>query len=116
MATSGWPIRAIMSLFSVRMKFNTSGKLLQLWAVPKGEDGKERPGELNWVHGLALDSKGNIYAVDIMGQRAQKFVPREPPAQTPPQQRTAQPPQTGLKSEPSAQPVKAATPFAGAKS
>jgi pimeloyl-ACP methyl ester carboxylesterase len=64
------------------MKFNTSGKLLQLWAVPKGEDGKERPGELNWVHGLALDSNGNIYAVDIKGQRAQKFVLQEPPAQT----------------------------------
>jgi sugar lactone lactonase YvrE len=57
------------------MKFNTSGKLLQLWSVPKGEDGKERPGDLNWVHGLAVDSKGNVYAVDVMGRRVQKFVP-----------------------------------------
>ncbi len=57
------------------MKFNPSGKLLQLWSVPKGEDGKERPGDLNWVHGLAVDSKGNIYAVDVMGRRVQKFVP-----------------------------------------
>ena len=56
------------------MKFNTSGKLLQLWSVPKAEDGKERPGECNWVHCLALDSKGNIYAGDIVGKRAQKFV------------------------------------------
>jgi DNA-binding beta-propeller fold protein YncE len=56
------------------MKFDTSGKLLQLWSVPKGEDGQERPGELNWVHGLAVDSKGNIYAVDVYGKRAQKFV------------------------------------------
>jgi sugar lactone lactonase YvrE len=59
------------------MKFNTSGKLLQLWSVPLGEDGKERPGDLNWAHGLALDSKGNIYAVDIKGKRAQKFVPQD---------------------------------------
>jgi sugar lactone lactonase YvrE len=57
------------------MKFNPAGKLLQLWSVPKGEDGKERPGDLNWVHGLAVDSKGNIYAVDVMGRRVQKFVP-----------------------------------------
>jgi len=56
------------------MRFNTSGKMLQLWAAPKGEDGKERPGDLNWAHGIALDSKGNIYAVDVKGKRAQKFL------------------------------------------
>jgi sugar lactone lactonase YvrE len=61
------------------MKFNTSGKLLQLVAIPKGADGKERAGELNWVHGLALDSSGSIYAVDIKGQRAQKFVAQPGP-------------------------------------
>ena len=58
----------------VFMRFNTAGKLQQLWTIPKGEDGKEQPGELNWVHGIALDSKGNIYAGDIKGHRAQKFV------------------------------------------
>jgi len=58
----------------VFMKFSPSGKLLQLWTVPKGEDGKERPGELNWVHAIALDSQGNIYAGDIKGQRIQRFV------------------------------------------
>lgn len=58
----------------VFMKFDTSGKLQQLWTIPKGEDGKEKPGELNWVHGLALDSQGNIYAGDIKGRRVQKFV------------------------------------------
>jgi len=56
------------------MKFTTSGKLLQLWTVPKGEDGKEQPGELNWLHAIAEDSQGNIYLSDIMGERAQKFV------------------------------------------
>jgi hypothetical protein len=60
------------------MKFNTSGKLLQLWSAPVGEDGKEKPGDLNWVHGLTVDSAGNIYAVDVMGKRVQKFVPMGP--------------------------------------
>jgi hypothetical protein len=56
------------------MRLDTSGKMKQLWLVPKGEDGKERPGELNWVHCLALDAAGNIYAGDINGRRLQKFV------------------------------------------
>jgi DNA-binding beta-propeller fold protein YncE len=55
------------------MRFDTAGKAQQLWTVPKGSDGIERPGELNWVHCLALDSKGNIYAGDIKGKRMQKF-------------------------------------------
>jgi hypothetical protein len=56
------------------MKFDTSGRVRQLWSVPKGEDGNEQPGDLNWVHSLAVDSHGNIYAGDIIGKRAQKFV------------------------------------------
>jgi len=56
------------------MKLDTSGKVLQLFTFPKGEDGKEKPGELNWVHGIALDSQGNVYLGDIIGQRAQKFL------------------------------------------
>ena len=62
----------------VFMRFNTHGKLLQLWTVPKGADGLERPGDLNWVHAVAVDSKGNLYAGDIIGKRAQKFVRHEP--------------------------------------
>jgi hypothetical protein len=56
------------------MRFDTTGKLRQLWTVPKGEDGNEKPGELNWLHAIALDSRGNIYAGDIIGRRVQKFV------------------------------------------
>ncbi|MBI5822378.1 MAG: 6-bladed beta-propeller [Verrucomicrobia bacterium] len=56
------------------MKFNTDGKLLQLWTFPKAEDGQEKPGELNWLHGLAVDSKGNLYCGDIIGKRIQKFI------------------------------------------
>jgi hypothetical protein len=62
----------------VFMRFDTAGRMRQLWTIPKAEDGKEKPGELNWVHGMALDSKGNIYAGDIIGQRAQKFVRQAP--------------------------------------
>jgi DNA-binding beta-propeller fold protein YncE len=62
----------------VFMRFNTAGRLLQLWTAPKGLDGLERPGELNWVHCLAVDSRGNLYAGDILGKRAQKFVRQAP--------------------------------------
>jgi len=56
------------------MKFNPAGKVLQHWTVPKGRDGREKSGEVNWVHGIALDSKGNVYLSDIIGKRIQKFV------------------------------------------
>jgi hypothetical protein len=61
----------------VFMKFNPEGKLLQLWTVPKGNDGLEKPGECNWVHAIAVDSAGDIYVGDIKGKRAQKFVRKE---------------------------------------
>jgi sugar lactone lactonase YvrE len=61
----------------VVMRFTLAGKLRQLWTVPKGSDGKEQPGDLNWVHCIAADSKGNLYAGDIYGKRAQKFVRQE---------------------------------------
>jgi len=59
------------------MKFDASGRVLSLWTIPKGEDGKEQPGDVNWLHSLAQDSKGNFYLVDIIGKRAQKFVPQK---------------------------------------
>lgn len=62
----------------VFMKFNTDGKLKQLFTLPKGIDGMERPGDVNWVHALAFDSKGNLYVGDIIGKRAQKFVVKKP--------------------------------------
>ena len=58
----------------VFMKFSATGRLLQLWTVPKAEDGREQAGECNWLHCVALDSQGNFYAGDILGKRAQKFV------------------------------------------
>lgn len=56
------------------MKFNTAGKVLQLWTIPKGEDDKEQPGDVNWLHTVAVDSTGHLYLGDIIGKRAQKFV------------------------------------------
>jgi DNA-binding beta-propeller fold protein YncE len=64
----------------VLMRFTPEGRLVQLWTVPKGEDGKEKPGELNWVHCIALDSHGDVYAGDIIGKRIQKFL-RQPGGQ-----------------------------------
>ena len=62
----------------VAMRFNTDGKLLQLVHLPKGADGLERPGEVNWVHCIAVDSRGNLYLGDIKGKKAQKFVMQAP--------------------------------------
>ena len=59
------------------IRFDTTGKARQVWTLPMGSDGEEQPGELNWLHGIALDSQGKIYLTDIMGQRAQKFVRRK---------------------------------------
>lgn len=53
------------------MRFSTDGKARQLWTVPLGQ---EKPGECNWLHAVAADSQGNLYAGDINGKRAQKFV------------------------------------------
>ncbi|MCA9215308.1 MAG: 6-bladed beta-propeller [Planctomycetales bacterium] len=58
----------------VLMRFNSNGKLQQLWTIPKGVNGSEKPGDVNWIHAMATDSKGNIYVGDIIGKRPQKFV------------------------------------------
>jgi sugar lactone lactonase YvrE len=59
----------------VIMRFNPAGKLLQLWTLPLGAEGATKPGEVSWLHTLAVDSQGNLYVGDIMGKRAQKLVP-----------------------------------------
>jgi len=58
------------------MKLSLKGEVLlrvplQKTAVPPG-----KPGELSWVHGIAVDSQGNLYLSDIQGSRAQKFSPK----------------------------------------
>jgi hypothetical protein len=56
------------------LRFSSDGRARQLWTVPVGQDGKEKPGECNWLHAVAVDSQGNLYAGEINGKRAQKFV------------------------------------------
>ena len=58
----------------VFMRFSTDGRVRQVWTVPVGQDGQEKPGECNWLHAVAADSQGNLYAGDIMGKRIQKLV------------------------------------------
>ncbi len=65
------------------MRFDTAGRVQQLWTVPLGETGREQPGELNWLHGIGVDSQGNIYAVDIHGKRVQKLVRQRPGRKAP---------------------------------
>jgi hypothetical protein len=59
------------------VRFDASGRAQQLWMLPLCQTGAEKPGELNWLHGIALDSHGNLYLADIKGHRAQKFIRRK---------------------------------------
>jgi DNA-binding beta-propeller fold protein YncE len=59
----------------VIMKLDTDGRIRQLLVIPKGENGKEKPGDLNWVHSMAVADDGTLYFGDVQGKRAQKFVP-----------------------------------------
>jgi hypothetical protein len=59
------------------VRFDVHGRARQLWTIAKGVDGAEQPGDVNWLHALALDSEGNIYVGDIIGKRAQKLVRRK---------------------------------------
>jgi hypothetical protein len=51
------------------MKFDSKGKCLQNMTFTSGD----KPGQLNVIHGLALDSKGNFYPAEH-GSNLQKFV------------------------------------------
>ncbi len=56
--------------------FDPDGRAKRLWTFPKGTG----PGELDWVHALAVDRRGNLYLGDIQGRRPQRFVRLEPGA------------------------------------
>jgi sugar lactone lactonase YvrE len=59
---------------AIFMRFSTDGRVRQLWTVPVAQEGEAKPGECNWLHAVAVDSQGNLYAGDIMGKRVQKLV------------------------------------------
>ena len=66
-----------MGFGQIVIKFDTSGRVLAWWRFPQGPDKPDmgvKSGQLSWVHGLAIDRKGNLYLGDIMGQRAQRFL------------------------------------------
>jgi len=56
------------------MKLNTDFTILSWWTFPFQPDAKlMKPGDLNWVHALAVDGDGNLYLGDVNGNRIQKF-------------------------------------------
>ena len=60
------------------MKLDTDGKALLRVPLRKTADSPGKPGEVDWVHCVAVDSKGDLYLGDIQGKRAQKFSLRKP--------------------------------------
>lgn len=57
----------------VVMRFRTDGRAEALWTFPMGQGTDCAPGELDWVHAVAVDSRGDVYLGDIQGCRAQRF-------------------------------------------
>jgi DNA-binding beta-propeller fold protein YncE len=66
------------------VKFDTSGRVQQQWAFPKGPEGQpHKPGELLWVHAIAVAANGDLYLGDVSaGRTAQKFARIGPDART----------------------------------
>ena len=57
------------------MKLDTEGRLKQLWVIPKGDNDKEKPGEVSWIHSIAVAPDGSVYFGEVQGKRVRKFVP-----------------------------------------
>jgi peptidylamidoglycolate lyase len=62
----------------VVMQFTPEGKVAARYEIPRAASGSGKPGEVNWAHGIGVDSQGNFYIGDIQGRRAQKFVVKKP--------------------------------------
>jgi sugar lactone lactonase YvrE len=64
------------------MKFDVDGRVHEVWAFDLCREGKQTPGCLDWAHGIAADSKGNLYLGDVADEspshRVQKFLRLEP--------------------------------------
>ena len=62
----------------ILMKFDTTGRALELWAFPLVKDGNLEPGHLDWAHGMGIDEAGNVYFGDVNENaphhRVQKFL------------------------------------------
>ena len=55
------------------MKLDRDGQVLLHVPLVYTDTTPGGPGEVDWVHAIAVDSQGNVYLGDIQGQRAQKF-------------------------------------------
>ncbi|GMV91725.1 MAG: hypothetical protein AMXMBFR82_15030 [Candidatus Hydrogenedentota bacterium] len=64
------------------IKFDTEGVPQELWVFPLAKEGELIPGHLDWVHGIAVDTKGDLYLGDVADNskthRVQKFRRLEP--------------------------------------
>jgi DNA-binding beta-propeller fold protein YncE len=76
-----WPVLPIPGLVvgippkdQLIMVFTPDGRVTRLCTFPKGQ----HPGEVDWVHAMAVDRQGNLYLGDIQGKRVQKFLRLEP--------------------------------------
>jgi hypothetical protein len=62
----------------ILMRFDTTGRALELWGFPLAKDGELEAGHLDWIHGMGFDDQGNLYASDVdetsPEHRVQKFV------------------------------------------
>lgn len=60
------------------IKFDTEGKAQELWVFPLAKEGEMIPGALDWVHGIAVDSHGDLYLGDVADESkahlVQKFI------------------------------------------
>ncbi len=72
----GWVISPPADQLLVQL--DTSGKVLLRVPLRLAAAAPSKPGELDWVHTVAVDSQGNLYLGDIMGKRAQRFSLRKP--------------------------------------
>ena len=46
------------------------------WLTRFGEGPGRYPGQFELPHGIAVDSKGNVYVAEQEGRRVQRFLPR----------------------------------------
>jgi hypothetical protein len=61
----------------ILMKLDCKGKVLKRITLDMTTNPPGKPGELDWVHAIAVDSRGNLYLGDIQGRRAQKFIRKQ---------------------------------------
>ena len=72
---AGWIVTPPMGQLLV--KFDTNGNALLRVPLPMPAEAGPKPGDIDWVHCIAVDSKGRIYLGDIQGKRVQRFLLRK---------------------------------------